>query len=287
MALEVSILFAFAAMLCWGFGDFFIQRCTRKVGDVESLAFIGIIGAIILIPFIIDDFNLLFSLPNLLLLLILGIVTFIMALLDFEALRQGKLSIVDVIIELELPTTILLGFIFFRETLSSIQLLIISFIFIGIVLVATKSFSHWKTKLEKGVLLAFFAAIGMGIVNFLTASSSRQISPLMAVWFPWIIFTIMCLIFIWKREGFSKLIKNGKKFKWIVLAMGIFDTLAWVFYAFAVLKAEISIVTAITESFPAITIFLGFWLNKEKINWHQWLGAGLALGASFALAFLS
>ena len=171
--------------------------------------------------------------------------------------------------------------------MSSIQLLIISFVFIGIVLVATKSFSHWKTKLEKGVLLAFFAAIGMGILNFLTASSSRQISPLMAVWFPWIIFTIMCLVYIWRREGFSKLIKNGIKFKGIVIAMGIFDTLAWVFYAFAVLKAEISITTAITESYPAIALFLGFWLNKEKINWHQWLGAGIALGASFALAFLS
>ena len=193
----------------------------------------------------------------------------------------------DVIVELELPTTTILGFIFFRETLSSIQLLIISFVFIGIVLVATKSFSHWKTKLEKGVLLAFFAAIGMGIVNFLTASSSRQISPLMAVWFLWIIFTIMCLIFIWKREGFSKLIKNGIKFKWIVLAMGIFDTLAWLFYILATLKNEISITTAITESFPAIAMFLGFWLNKEKINWHQWLEAAFALGARFALAFLT
>jgi len=63
--------------------------------------------------------------------------------------------------------------------------------------------------------------------------------------------------------------------------------LAWLFYILATLKNEISITTAITESFPAIAIFLGAWFNKEKINWHQWLGAGIALGASFALAFLS
>jgi len=286
MVIEVSLAFAFAAMLCWGFGDFFIQRCTRKVGDVESLAFIGVIGALIILPFAIKDFHLI-STYNLLLLLIVSIITFIAALLDFEALKKGKLSIIDVIIELELPATIVLGFIFFNESLSMLQFLIISSVFIGIILVATKSFSHWKARLEKGALLAFFAAISMALVNFLMTKSARQISPSITIFGIWIITAVFALFFVWKREGFSKLIKNGIKFKWIVLAMGIFDTLAWLFYILATLKNEISITTAITESFPAISIFLGAWFNKEKINWHQWLGAGLALGASFALAFLT
>jgi len=285
MEIEVSLIFAFAAMLSWGIGDFLIQKSTRKVGDIESLAFIGIIGALMILPFAISDFHLLFSLPNLILLVALGIITFIAALFDFEALKEGKLSIIDVIIELELPITIFLGFIFFKDTLSLFQVLIISFIFLGIVLIATKSFSHWKIRLQKGILMALVAAIGMGVINFLTAASSKKISPLMAVWFPWLIFSVLCLFFIWKREGFSKFVKHGKKFKWLVLAMGIFDTLAWIFYAFAVFKEEISIITAITESYPAIALFLGVWINKEKIKWYQWLGAFLALMASFILAF--
>ncbi len=97
MGIEASILFAFGAMLFWAFGDFFIQKCTRKIGDVEALAFIGIIGAIGLIPFIIKDFHLLASLPNLILLLFLGVLTFVAALFDFEALRKGKLSVVDIL----------------------------------------------------------------------------------------------------------------------------------------------------------------------------------------------
>ena len=76
MIIETSLLFAFLAMLCWGFGDFFIQRTTRKIGDVESLAYIGIIGSIILLPFVIKDFSLLFSFKNLALLFLLGIITF-------------------------------------------------------------------------------------------------------------------------------------------------------------------------------------------------------------------
>ncbi len=37
MIIELSILFAFCAMICWGFGDFLIQRTVRKIGDVEAL----------------------------------------------------------------------------------------------------------------------------------------------------------------------------------------------------------------------------------------------------------
>ena len=285
MGLEVSLLFAFAAMLSWGIGDFLIQKSTRKIGNVEALAFIGIIGTVFLLPFLISDFYLLFSLPNLILLAVLGIITFIAALFDFEALKEGKLSIIDVIIELELPVTIFLGFVFFKDTLTLLQIFVISFIFLGIVLIATKSFSHWKVKWEKGLLMALVAAVGMGLINFLTAASSKTISPLMAVWFPWVIFSVLCLFFIWRREGFSKFLKNGKKFKWLVLFMGIFDTLAWIFYAFAVFDEEISIITAITESYPAIALFLGVLINREKIRWYQWLGAFIALLASFLLAF--
>jgi len=102
MIIELSIIFAFLAMICWGFGDFFIQRCTRKIGNLESLAYIGIIGTLLLIPFIIKDFDLIFSSSNLFLLLGLGIITFIAAILDFEALKEGKLSVIDVLLEIEL-----------------------------------------------------------------------------------------------------------------------------------------------------------------------------------------
>lgn len=286
MGIEVGILFAFGAMLCWAFGDFFIQKCCRKIGDIESLAYIGILGSIVLIPLAIKNLSSFFSLPNLMLLILLGVITFIAAIFDFEALKKGKISIVDVIIELELPVTIILAFVFFRETLSLIQFIVISFVFIGIILIATKSFSHWKTRLERGALLALIAAIGMGGINFLTAASSRAISPIMAIWFPWVIFTALCFVVLIKRGDFGKFIKNGAKFKWIVLAMAIFDTAAWLFYAYAIIDSEIAITTAITESYPAIAMFLGIWLNKEKINWHQYLGAFLALGASFVLAFV-
>ncbi|HIH31905.1 TPA: DMT family transporter [Candidatus Woesearchaeota archaeon] len=284
MNLTIGILFAFGAMLLWGIGDFLIQRTTRKVGDIQALAWIGIIGSVGLLPFAWNDMHLLLIKENIILLVFLGLIVFVSAILNFEALKKGKLGIIDVVLEIELPITILLSFVFLKEILSLTQMILVIVILIGIILVATKSFTHWRTKIERGVILAIIAAVLYGAVNFYTGTSSKNISPILAVWFPWMMFTVFCLIIIWKREGFSTFIDNAKKFKILILFMGIFDTTAWICYSYAVHNHEISIITAITESYPAIALFLGLWFNKEIIKKHQYLGAALALIGSVILA---
>lgn len=287
MPLGFSIIAAFGAMLCWGVGDFLIQRSTRKVGDIEALALIGIIGTILLLPFAVQDIPLLFSVENIALLSFLGIVTFFVAIIEFEALKKGKLSVIEVVMEIELPVTALLGFMFFRETLSPVQSAVILLIFIGIFLISLKSFSKNPLKgLEKGVLLAVIGAIGMALMNFLTAAGARLISPLMAIWVPWVVFTAVSLFFIWRKEGLRNFCSNAMKFKLVVFGMGLFDTMAWLFFATALLRNELAITTAITESYPAIGIFLGTFINKEKIFIRQYAGAVLALASSFCLAFV-
>lgn len=282
---EISIIFALLAMLCWGIGDFLIQKCTRKAGDLAALAYIGVIGALIFLPFAIKDYKLFFQVPNLIFLTFFSLITFIASILDFEALKRGKISVIEVILELELPVTIALAYFFLKESLSFIQFAIIGMIFIGIVLIATKSFAHWKTKLERGVVIALFAALGMGLVNFMAAHSSREISVPLTVFSVWIITAIFSLIFIIWSGKLKKCWKNAVKNKYLVISMGILDTFAWFFFMLAILENELAITTAITESYPAIAMFLGVWLNKERVNWHQYLGAGLALIASFLLAF--
>ncbi len=52
MLTSVGIGLAFVAMLCWGLGDFLIQRSTRKIGDWETLFIISAFGTGILLPFV-------------------------------------------------------------------------------------------------------------------------------------------------------------------------------------------------------------------------------------------
>jgi bacterial/archaeal transporter family protein len=284
MHIEIGIIFAFGAMLFWGVGDFLIQKTTRKIGGLEALAWISIIGSLGILPFVWKDLGLLKNTHNLILILGLGIVTFIAGKLAFEAFKDGKISVVDVVLEMELPVTIALSFFFLKESLSMMQIVIILFIFFGIILIATKSFSHLKTKIEKGVLLAFIAALFMGGVDFLTGVSSKTITPLLAIWGQSIVVAIICIIWVLFRERPSSFFKNTMDIKMLILWMSIIDTSAWVFYAFAVRNNEIAIMTAITESYPAIAICLGVWLNKERIMMHQWLGAAMALACSILLS---
>ena len=288
MQFEFGILAAFGAMICWGIGDFLIQRGARKMGDIESLAFIGGLGAIGLFPFILPELPMLFQPANLALLFFVGAITFVAAIFDFEALKEGKLSVIEVILEIELPVTAMLAVIFFKESISIPQFSVIIAIFLGIVLIALGSFSkkHTAKGIEKGVFLAVLAAIGMAAVNFLTAVGSKQVSPLMVIWMPWLVIAILSVFFIWKREGLPRFFRNAKKFEGLIVAMAIFDTLAWLFFATAVLENELAITTAITESYPAIGILLGVWLNKERILPHQYAGAGIALAASVLLVFI-
>src|SRR3990167_4940240 len=179
MNFEIGLIYAFLAMIFWGFGDFFIQKSVRKIGSIEALFFIGLIGSLGMLPFILKDFPLIFSGYNIVLLLFLGVLVFVFAVSNFEALKEGKLSVVDVILELELPLTVFLGFMFFKESLSFLQFVVIFFIFVSIMMMAVKSRNHLRIKLEKGVILALITAAGLGAINFLTAHSSRSISPLM------------------------------------------------------------------------------------------------------------
>ncbi len=66
--------------------------------------------------------------------------------------------------------------------------------------------------------------------------------------------------------------------------MGIYDTLAWTFYALAVSQSSVSLTTAVTESYPAIGMFLGIVINKEKIVRHQLVGGIIAIACSVILA---
>lgn len=283
--IEIALIFAFLALLMWGIEDFLAQKSARKIGDMESLAIIMIVGAVILTPFVIKDLPMLFSKQILLILAIVLIIHFLEGVFYFEALKRGKLSITSIIFEFELPITVILALLFFGESLSLPQFLLIGGVFAGIMLIATKSFSHLKIKLEKGIIFAIIAAVLIALVDFSSAFSVRAASPVLTVWFVWVTNSILCLVYLGFKNKNLKFCRDCWNMKWLVFVMGIVATLAWLFYFFAI-KKELAMITAITEAYPVITITLGLLINKERINWHQYLGMALALSAAIALALV-
>ncbi len=96
--MAISLFAALGAMMCWGFGDFIIQKGTRKIGNMESLAWIGLLGSIGLWPFIWHDFYLVVGMSNLIVLFVLGIIAFVVGIINFEALKRGNIAVIEVIL---------------------------------------------------------------------------------------------------------------------------------------------------------------------------------------------
>ena len=125
MTISVGIGLAFVAMLCWGFGDFLIQKSTRKIGDWETLFVICAFGSLILLPFVWKDIPATFANNKGLWILLAGsAILFIAALLDFEALKKGKLAVVEPIWSFEVPASALLAFFILGEKVDLLQIVL-------------------------------------------------------------------------------------------------------------------------------------------------------------------
>lgn len=209
--------------------------------------------------------------------------------MDYEALRKGKLAIIEPIYGLELPLTVIFSVLIGGEKLSYTQTLFILLIFLGLLAAATRSgfLKLSAHKWERGVRLAILSAIGMAAVNFLTGSASRDTSPLITVWAMNFFITIVSFILLLKRNQIKEIPNNILKKPKVILGQAIFDNLAWLSFAFATTYIAISVATAISESYIALGALMGLLINKEKLQAHQLWGVGVVIAGIIALSLVS
>jgi drug/metabolite transporter (DMT)-like permease len=288
--LATGIVLSIVAMLSWGFGDFLIQKNTRKIGDWETLFAITLFGTIVLLPFcyrqvwaIINNLE-----DGGLVLLIGSIILLFAAVVDFKALRIGKLAIVEPIWSFEIPVTSILAYIILSERVSGIELVLIILLLIFLVLVAFREnkFSK-KYLLEKGVILAFLGAILMGAANFFMGWGARVTDPITVNFVTDTFIMIIALVVLVLRGKTKKTIKDIKNNLVTLLPMSIADKVAWVAFTFSMVLAPIAISTALSQSYIIVAVILGMAINKEKLHKHQKVGMVGAVIVAIVLAVIS
>ena len=277
-------------MLCWGFGDFLIQRASRRIGIWQTLLFIGLGGFIGIFPFVKDEILALFTEANLTLLSVTIIVALASALFYFEALKVGKIAVIEPITAIELPIAIALSIALAGERLTVPQWLLAGLVFIGIVLVITEHHSHLhyhKRILEKGVILALVGAVGMGLNDLLMGLSAREVSPLLSIWFIHSMLGVLSLGYLLFTQQAGKLVTEFKTYPWLIIMQSILDNAAWIFFAFAVNIIPIAISATIGEAYIAMGVLLGIFLNREQLKYHQYVGIAFATLGVMLLSTIS
>jgi drug/metabolite transporter (DMT)-like permease len=282
----MGILFALGALFAWGFGDFFIQRTSRLIGIWQALFFIGISGFLGLLPFVYKDLPSL-SLGSGFMLAGFVLLVVIFALIDFEAMREGKLAVVQPIISLELVWTIIFALVIAQEQISAGQAIFIVMVMIGIWMTVTIRRPRWfvfRRRIEKGVAIAFVSAFGMGFINFQVGRFSREIDPLTVIWATHSGAAIVSGIYLLATGKFLRLYHDFKKYPWPIIGESFFDNISWISFAYATTYIPITIATAIGESYIALSVLLGIFVNREKLQGHQYFGIALAVAGVIALS---
>jgi drug/metabolite transporter (DMT)-like permease len=287
MGFEIGVLLALGALVCWGCGDFLIQGATRKVGDWETLLFISAFGVVVLLPFVFNDMVNVF-LSDETTLLILGVSIFILvaAMLDFEALRRGKISIIEPVLALEVPVTAVLSFFVLNEVLSALALMLISTLILGLILISVKA-HHLSKKartLERGIFIGAGGALFLGLTNFFLGYTSRLTNPLLVNWFMSLFLTFACIFYLHTNKRLGRVMEDFHKNRKLVLSASLADNMAWIFVAVAMTLIPIAIAVAISESYIALASLLGLMINKETLLKHQMAGLVLVLASAVALS---
>ena len=284
-----GIAFALIALVSWGLGDFYIQKTTRVVGSWKALFFIGVVGFIGLFPFIKNDLSTIRGV-HFLTLGLLGVVVICTALFDFEALRQGKIAIIEPIIGLELPMTVGLSLVLVHEALAPLQLFLVGIVFIGIILAITTDHTHLyyhKKIFERGVILASVGALGMAVTNFLVGVSSQAVSPLITIWCAHSLLVLVSGTYLFCKGEFGSLIQDVRRHPRPIIGQSILDNMAWVSFAKATTLIPIAIATTISESYIALAVLLGLFVNHEKLKRHQIVGIILSTIGVMAISSFS
>jgi len=284
-----GILFALGALVGWGFGDFSIQRTTRAIGRVRALFYIGITGTIVLLPFVWDEIpTALSDVAHWPLMLFLSLLILITALLNFKALKLGKLSVIMPIegIELLVALTLTQTIGHERYALPAYGLMVV--VIIGIALISVRSFNKLKrTKWEKGVAYALAGSIGLGFCDFTVGFASRETSPLFAIWLTNAACMVGAAAIMLKRGSFAKVHSDFSRHFYVIMSQCFFDNLAWLSFAYSATLIPIGIASAVSEGYLALGALLGVAVNHERLRRHQYVGIVLTLAGVMALGYVT
>jgi len=284
----IGVLCAIGAFFAWWIGDFLIQRSTRKIGNRETILVITLSATIFLFPFVYRDLHVVFLPANIWILSCMAVTFFVMALVNSEALKRGKISVVEPIFTLEVPVVILLSYFFLNESLSWVSLWLIFVLLLWLILVSAQSHHFSKRAwLEKWVLLAILGAFLGGMSNFLVGFSARINNPLLTIWCMSIVSVVFTLIYLLRKHSvkalWAEITANKKLLSWLAIT----DNAWWIFFAFAMTLVPIAVAVSLSEWYIALACVLGLIINKEKITKYQQIGLLMVIVCAVVLAFLT
>ena len=285
----LTVILGFLTAVVYGFADFFGAIASRKISSLKVTAVSGLVGFAFLstmVPFFGANFSELAIITG----VAAGIASAVGISALYASLAIGPISIVSpmgAVLGALVPMTF--GFLV-GDRFGPIALVALALILVAVALVGFIPGTDARLPSAKGLLFAAIAGAGIGTILIVLKYSPPDsgVASILVMRLVSSLFLNIVLLGVWLRNRNRGQAKTNEKvpnkFWWGVVAAGIFDSSANIFFTLALRSGSLSVVSVLTALYPLGTIILARLVLKERIAKLQMVGVLLALGGSAILA---
>jgi drug/metabolite transporter (DMT)-like permease len=279
------VIFGFGAALAWGIGDFGAALVGRRVGSLATVVLVQLAGlaAVLGVAAVVRP-GWTGRWSDVAMLAVNGIVVAAAYVLHYRALELGPVALVSPLTSAYAVLPIALAWLVLGEEINVGFGIGAALATIGVVLVSTdpRQFGEAAKMRRDGVPYALAAMVLFGIATFILGLVARH-----AGWLPTValgrVFTVVALVplFVVRRPSLTT---AGRGVAAAGLAVGVADILGIMSFSRGAEVAALSLVAAVSATFPLIPFVGGLVVLRERPAPSQALGVFAVVGGLVLLA---
>ncbi|MDA4128390.1 MAG: DMT family transporter [Thaumarchaeota archaeon] len=291
----LPILLGALTAFCWGTSDYLSRSSSLKVGSYRTTVYMHVVSIatlLVLLPILNPALNL--STTNTLVLFIVGAVNFFAFIFLYRGFHRGVVSVVAPIAYSYPAITTVLAVLLLGTMLTSMSILALLAIMIGVALVSTR-FSELHRYAQGRGLLKLTPGVGSAV---LSASSFGAVyvgigyvTPFVGYFVPPLFLRVLGGLFGFL---FAPILKQNVKpdrhsINLVIVVMGVLETIGLLSFNLGISfgSSSLPIVAALSGMGGAFAISYAMFFLREKLEANQIIGILLSLTGVFVLLYFT
>ncbi len=274
MGAASDLFFGLSTAVGYGTSDFVARQATQRIGHVQVLFYMELVGFAILAPLalLLEGGRWSWS-GAWLLLLLLGILNTFSTLFLYRAFEYGVLSVVSPIASSYPAATAALAVLFLNQFPGVPPAVGIVFAIAGILLLSRGGIhpSNAPPKDARvGVASAFAAFAGYGVFYFALKYVVADVGPVTVATVVRLVGVLLLLVL---HAAGTLQVRGLPRPLWPSLAvMGVLDSLAFIAFNLGIIAGNVAIVGTLSGLFSAVTVGLAVAVLHERLTRPQLVG---------------
>jgi len=288
---------AMGSAVVFGLGSVVMKSATiKQCLDHYVLLGLYVAGAAFFFTISAGNFTFKYSIAFVLASIFIALGSFLGNWAVIKALQIGPASLTAPMLNLNLPLIILMSVLFYGEQLNYIKILIILFLFLGLILVKFDPNEKLVIKNKRWFWFVFLGAgclfLREGGLKITQEMNMNNIELLFVSYIICVLFTLITIFIISHNKKSERpkefcIPKHRSKSLYFGLLAGICSGLGLYWYSSALAVGPASLVVLIFSSRSFVIVFFAYFLHKERLSKFQILSLvsltiGLALSSFLA-----